>query len=244
VKVYLPLLRSIEAQSKFWRSNPTPAERWRARLDDRYEAEPPKTSALDIPTKSLWAEAGAALARQARQARAALTAMEARRAKRGSVAKGTGSMGDLLMRTATLRALALGTVIAALLASPAAAATRDDGPYTPFPEGDPKQRALGFIRQLNAERVTGPAAREARAIGLEELARGSTLDATALQPLDTGTTPKSELGQPKGAFARAGVSEGDGGPPGLAGPLVLLSVLLGIAALGFEFRGRRRPAHA
>ena len=135
-----------------------------------------------------------------------------------------------------LRAVALALALAALTASPAAAASKDDGPYTPFPEGNPVQRALDYVHQLNAQRLPAPARRQADKLSLEHLSKGASLP-------DPGTTPKDEKALPKAASSpskRAGVSAGGGGPAAAALPFALLAAVLGAAAIGFELRARRR----
>jgi hypothetical protein len=135
-----------------------------------------------------------------------------------------------------LRALALALALAALAASPAAAASKDDGPYTPFPEGNPVQRALEYVHQLNARRLPAQARPQAAKLSVEHLTKGTSLP-------DPGTTPKNEKALPKTASSpsgRAGVSAGGGGPAAAALPFALLAGVLGAAAIGFEFRARRR----
>ena len=139
------------------------------------------------------------------------------------------------------RIAALLLTLLVLPAAPAAAAPTDDGPYTPFPEGEPAQRAADFIRQLNALRP--PASRGAAAatprFTAEQLARGKRLP-------DPGTTPPSEKALPKAASpsGRAGVSGGDDSPAAAAIPFALVAMLLAAAAVGFELRARRRPLRA
>jgi hypothetical protein len=135
-----------------------------------------------------------------------------------------------------LRALALALVLAVLAASPAAAASKDDGPYTPFPEGNPVRRALDFVHQLNTERLPAPARRQAAKLTPEHLSKGASLP-------DPGTTPKDEKALPKASSSpsrRAGVSAGGAGPAAAALPFALLAGVLGAAAIGFEIRARRR----
>jgi hypothetical protein len=135
-----------------------------------------------------------------------------------------------------LRAVALALALAALAASPAAAASKDDGPYTPFPEGNPVKRALGFVHELNARRLPAPARREAAKLSVKHLTKGASLP-------DPGTTPKDEKALPKAASSpsgRAGVSAAGGGPAAAALPFALLAGVLGAAAIGFELRARRR----
>jgi hypothetical protein len=135
-----------------------------------------------------------------------------------------------------LRALALALALAALAASPAAAASKDDGPYTPFPEGNPVQRALDYVHQLNARRLPARARPQAAKLSVEHLTKGTSLP-------DPGTTPKNEKALPKAASSpsgRAGVSAGGGGPAAAALPFALLAGVLGAAAIGFEVRARRR----
>src|SRR4051794_16511299 len=127
-----------------------------------------------------------------------------------------------------LRLSALTLAVAVLLAAPAPAATTNDGPYAPFPEGDPVQRALDFVRKLNAERLPPAARREAARIGVEHLAKGTALP-------DAGSTPPEEKAVPKPASSpsrRAGVSAADDGPAGAALPFALLAVVLAAAAIG------------
>jgi hypothetical protein len=138
-----------------------------------------------------------------------------------------------------LRLTTLALAIAGLLAAPAAA-KNDDGPYSPFPEGDPVQRAVDFVRKLNAERLPPPVRRQVARIQAQHLIKGTSLP-------DPGTTPPEEKAVPKPAASpsrRAGVSEADGGPAGAALPFALVAVVLGAAAIGFEIRARRRPLGA
>jgi hypothetical protein len=135
-----------------------------------------------------------------------------------------------------LRAVALALALAAFAASPAAAAPKDNGPYTPFPEGNPLPRALVYVHQLNARRLPARARRQADKLTPEHLTKGASLP-------DPGTTPKDEKALPKAASSpsrRAGVSAGGGGPPAAALPFALLAGVLGAAAIGFELRARRR----
>src|SRR4051794_11691134 len=135
-----------------------------------------------------------------------------------------------------LRAPALALVLAALTASPALAASEDDGPYTPFPEGNPVQRAVDFVHQLNARRLPPAARREAAKLSAKHLTEGTSLP-------DPGTTPKDEKALPKATSSpsrRAGVSAGGDGPAAAALPFALLAGVLGAAAIGLEVRARRR----
>ena len=54
------------------------------------------------------------------------------------------------------RTAALLVALLIVPAAPAAGASKDDGPYTPFPEGEPTKRAVDFVRKLNAVRPPGP----------------------------------------------------------------------------------------
>jgi hypothetical protein len=125
--------------------------------------------------------------------------------------------------------------------APAAAAGKDDGPYTPFPEGEPTKRAVDFVRELNAVRPPAAprAAASAARITPQQLAKGTKLP-------DPGTTPSSERALPTAAApsARAGVNGGDDSPAAAAIPFALVALLLAAAAVGFELRARRRPARA
>src|SRR4051794_24771578 len=126
-----------------------------------------------------------------------------------------------------VRLMTLALAIAAVVSAPAAAKT-DDGPYSPFPEGDPVQRAVDFVRKLNAERLPSPVRREVARIQAEHLIKGTSLP-------DAGTTPPDEKAVPKPASSpsrRAGVSGGDDGPAGAALPFALVAVVLGAAAIG------------
>ena len=140
-----------------------------------------------------------------------------------------------------LRTTALFVAISAALAAPAAAAPTDDGPYTPFPEGEPTKRAIDFVRELNAVRppVAGPDSQAPPRITPEQLVKGTHLP-------DPGTTPESEKALPTAASpsARANVSAGDDGPAAAALPFALVALLLALAAVGFELRARRRPVNA
>jgi hypothetical protein len=136
-----------------------------------------------------------------------------------------------------LRCATLVTVLCVVLAAPASAARRDDGPYTPFPEGDPGPRAIEFLNKLNAARGPGSTTETRALITRERLIRGTKLPGT-------GTTPESEKAVPTAAntpSARAGLSGGGGGPPAVL-PFALAAVVLAGAAIGFERRARRRPA--
>jgi hypothetical protein len=137
------------------------------------------------------------------------------------------------------RTAALLVVLLMVPVAPAAAASKDDGPYTPFPEGAPTKRAVDFVRQLNAVRppASGPVAQGARRITPQQLAKGTKLP-------DPGTTPGSEKALPKAASpsGRAGVNGGDDSPAAAAIPFALVALLLAAAAIGFELRARRRPA--
>jgi hypothetical protein len=142
----------------------------------------------------------------------------------------------------TFRMARTAALLAALLlvpVAPAAAARKDDGPYTPFPEGKPTKRAVNFVRELNAVRPPGPgrAAQRSRAITPQQLAKGTKLPGP-------GTTPASERALPKAASpsGRAGVNGGDDSPAAAAIPFALVALLLAVAAIGFELRARRRPA--
>ena len=134
-------------------------------------------------------------------------------------------------------------LLVALLLVPAApaAARKDDGPYTPFPEGEPAQRAADFVRELNAIRppASRAAAADARRFTVEQLAKGTKLPGP-------GTTPSSEKALPKAASpsGRAGVNGGDDSPAAAAIPFALVALLLAAAAIGFELRARRRPVRA
>jgi hypothetical protein len=136
-----------------------------------------------------------------------------------------------------LRAAALALSLVAIAASPAAAASKDDGPYTPFPESNPVQRALDYVHQLNQQRLPTPERRQAATkLTPQHLTRGASLP-------DPGTTPKDEKALPKAASSpsrRAGVSAGGGGPAAAALPFALLAAVLAAAAIGFEVRARRR----
>jgi hypothetical protein len=137
------------------------------------------------------------------------------------------------------RLTALALAVVALLASPAAA-KKDDGPYSPFPEGDPVQRALEFVHRLNAERLPPAARREAARIGVRHLIKGTSV-------ADPGTTPPEEKVMPREASSpsrRAGVNAGADGPGEAALPFALVAVVLAAAAIGFEIRARRRPLRA
>jgi hypothetical protein len=143
------------------------------------------------------------------------------------------------MAATMLRATTLAMALVALLASPAAAAPKGDGPYTPFPEGDPLHRALNYVHQLNDQRVPLHARRQAGKIGAERLTKGTSVPGT-------GSTPAAEKALPRAASAasRAGVSGGGGGLAADALPFALLAVVLAAVAIGFELRARRRTARA
>jgi hypothetical protein len=134
-------------------------------------------------------------------------------------------------------------LLVALLLVPAApaAAQKDDGPYTPFPEGEPTKRAVDFVRELNAVRppVSGNTAHASPRITPQQLAKGTKLPGP-------GTTPSSEKALPKAASpsGRAGVNGGDDSPAAAAIPFALVALLLAAAAVGFELRARRRPVRA
>jgi hypothetical protein len=143
------------------------------------------------------------------------------------------------MAATMLRVTTLALTLAALLASPAAAAPKGNGPYTPFPEGDPLQRAVNYVHQLNSRRVPLHARRQAAKIGAEKLTKGTSVPGR-------GSTPAAERALPRAASAaaRAGVSGGGGGLAADALPFALLAVVLAAAAIGFELRARRRTARA
>ncbi len=139
------------------------------------------------------------------------------------------------------RTAALLVALLLVPAAPAAAARKDDGPYTPFPEGEPTKRAVDFVRELNAVRSPAPgqAAPSARRITSQQLAKGTKLPGP-------GITPASEKALPKAASpsGRAGVNGGDDSPAAAAIPFALVALLLAAAAVGFELRARRRPVRA
>jgi hypothetical protein len=138
-----------------------------------------------------------------------------------------------------LRCATLATALCIVLAAPASAAHRDDGPYTPFPEGDPGPRAIEFLNKLNSTRGLGSSPEMRALISRQRLIEGTKLPGT-------GTTPKSEEAVPTAAntpSGRAGVSGGGGGSPPAVLPFALAAVVLAGAAIGFERRARRRPAH-
>ena len=140
------------------------------------------------------------------------------------------------MTPAMVRLAILTLALAAVLASPAAGAKRDDGPYAPFPEGDPVQRAVQFVHRLNAERLPPAARRRAARIGVSHLLTGTSLP-------DPGTTPPDEKAVPKAASTpsrRAGVNGASGRLRGAALPFALVAAVLAAAAIGFELRARRR----
>jgi hypothetical protein len=139
-----------------------------------------------------------------------------------------------------LRLAALSLAALALLASPALAASKNDGPHAPFPEGDPVQRALDFVRKLNAERLPPAARRQAARVGTRHLRAGASLP-------DPGTTPPDEKAVPKAASSpsrRAGISGRDDHPGRAALPFALVAAALAAAAIGFELHARRRPLRA
>src|SRR3954469_18139803 len=112
-------------------------------------------------------------------------------------------MRSIISSMARMTALLL--VVAALFAPAATAAPPDDAPYAPFPEGDPVQRALDFVRKLNAERLPPAARRQAARVGTRHLRAGASLP-------DPGTTPPDEKAVPKAASSpsrRAGISGRD-----------------------------------
>jgi hypothetical protein len=143
-------------------------------------------------------------------------------------------MIDRMLRSATLAG-----ALCLVLAASASAARRGDGPYTPFPEGDPGRRAIEFLNKLNSARGVGSSTETQALISRERLTRGTKLPGT-------GTTPDSEKAVPMAAntpSARAGLSGGGGGSPPAVLPFGLAALVLAGAAIGFERRARRRPAH-
>src|SRR3954452_5349695 len=148
-------------------------------------------------------------------------------------------MRSIISSMARMTALLL--VVAALFAPAATAAPPDDGPYAPFPEGDPVQRALDFVRKLNAERLPPAARRAAARIGAQHLQEGTRLPDPGTTPPEEKAVPKARAKSPSG---RAGVSGGDDGHGEAALPFALVAVVLAAAAIGFELRARRRPLRA
>jgi hypothetical protein len=153
--------------------------------------------------------------------------------------QGSEHQAAITMAATMLRVTTLAIALVALLASPAAAAPKGDGPYTPFPEGNPLQRAVNYVHQLNSRRVPLHARREAARIGVDKLTKGTSVPGT-------GSTPAAEQALPRAASAtgRAGVSGGGGGLTAEALPFALLALVLAAAAIGFELRARRRAARA
>jgi hypothetical protein len=131
------------------------------------------------------------------------------------------------------RALALGAALAALLcatAAPALAAKKDDGPYAPFPEGDPSGDAVRFVERLNQQR-----ARQGGApVSVRQLVKGRSFDRVG------GRGPHGSVDLDRLAPARrAGVSAAASPDRGGLLPFALAAALLALAALGLELRGRR-----
>src|SRR3954465_8751979 len=124
-------------------------------------------------------------------------------------------MRSIIRPMARMTALLL--AVAALFVPVATAAPPDDGPYAPFPEGDPVQRALDFVRKLNAERLPPAARREAARIGGEHLAKGTALPGAGAPPPEEEAVPKPASSPSR----RAGVSAGGDGPAGAALPFAL-----------------------
>jgi hypothetical protein len=136
-----------------------------------------------------------------------------------------------------LRVIALSLAIAGLLAAPAWAAKVDDGPYTPFPEGDPTGDAVRLVQHLNQERFPGLGKASTAAAAIKRLERGTAVapDGRPLPTEDAAGVKRSK------AFTRAGVT-GDR-PPFHPTFLLVLALLLALAGVAFELRGRRfRPA--
>jgi hypothetical protein len=136
-----------------------------------------------------------------------------------------------------LRVIALSLALTGVLASPAWAAKVDNGPYSPFPEGDPSGDAVKLVQRLNQERfpVLG---RGSTAAAIKRLERGTAVgpDGRPLPAEDAAGVKRSE------AFTRAGVT-GDR-PPSHPTFLLALALLLALAGVAFELRGRRVRSRA
>src|SRR3954468_19168886 len=136
-----------------------------------------------------------------------------------------------------LRVVALSLALAGLLASPAWAAKVDNGPYSPFPEGDPSGDAVRLVQRLNQERFP-LLDKSSTAAAIRRLERGTAVarDGRPLPTEDAEGVKRSK------AFIRAGVT-GDR-PPSHPTILLVLALLLALAGMAFELRGRRVRARA
>jgi hypothetical protein len=139
----------------------------------------------------------------------------------------------------TARVPAAAVALALLGAGPALAAD----PYVPFPEKDPRERAVDTVRDLN-DRLLPQGAPE---LGVEDLERGvlflPRLDRGGrggrgqVLPAHGASTPRA--GDARALFERAGV-DAPTDPSTLGGWwLLALAGLLAAAAAAFELRGGR-----
>jgi hypothetical protein len=136
-----------------------------------------------------------------------------------------------------LRVIPLSLALAGLLVSPAWAAKVDNGPYSPFPEGDPSGDAVRLVQHLNQERFP-LLDKSSTAAAIKRLKRGTAVapDGRPLPAEDAAGVKRSQT------FTRAGVT-GDR-PPSHPTFLLVLALLLALAGVGFELRGRRVRARA
>lgn len=137
------------------------------------------------------------------------------------------------MAPAMVRLAILTLALAALLASPAAAA-RNDGPYAPFPEGDPSGDALRFVQRLNYARLAEPRV-ASTATEIERLLHGTAISADG-RPLPA---EDAKAVAHEAAFRRAGVSRASDRGQTDPKPLLAVALLLAAGGVAFELRGRR-----